>query len=226
MSAQPQPATLSALLEHPSLWRGDACARTAPARPSGFPALDAWLPGGGWPEGALTELFAAATGIGELSLLMPLCARLTQAGRWIVFVSPPHMPYAPGLAAAGVDLARLLLIEASSGKDRLWALEQSLKSRQCGAVLAWLPRVEPGSLRRLQLACEQGSTSGFLFMPEEASRNASTAALRLRLAAAPEGELDIRILKRRGGIVPRPIRIDRVRCRSAARSAGHPPPSG
>lgn len=216
MSAHPVPTALAALLEHPSLWRGEACARTTAAAPSGFPALDACLPGGGWPEGALTELFAAAAGIGELSLLMPLCARLTRAGRRVVFVSPPHVPYAPGLAAAGLDLSRLLLVEAEPGKDRLWALEQALKSRQCGAALAWLPRVDAGSLRRLQIACEQGAGSGFLFLPEEASRNASTAALRLRLAASAEGELDIHVLKRRGGMVPRPIRIARVRHRSAA----------
>jgi cell division inhibitor SulA/protein ImuA len=211
MSARPAPTTLAALLEHPGLWRGEESARTAAAAPSGFPALDAWLPGGGWPEGALTELFVAAAGVGELSLLMPLCARLTRAGRRVVFVSPPHIPYAPGLAAAGLDLSRLLLVEAAAGKDRLWALEQALKSQQCGAALAWLPRVEASSLRRLQLACEQGTGSGFLFLPEEASRNASTAALRLRLAAGADGGLDVHVLKRRGGTVPRPIRIARVR---------------
>lgn len=209
MSVHPVPTALAALLEHPRLWRGEECARTAAAVPSGFPVLDAWLPGGGWPEGALTELFVATTGIGELSFLMPLCARLTQARRWVVFVSPPHIPYAPGLAAAGLDLSRLLLVQAEPGKDRLWALEQALKSRQCGATLAWLPRVDPSSLRRLQLACEQGAGSGFLFLPEEALRNASTAALRLRLATSAEGELDIHVLKRRGGTVPRPIRITR-----------------
>lgn len=212
------PAALAALLEHPSVWRGEESARTAVAAPSGFPALDAWLPGGGWPAGALTEIFAATTGIGELSLLMPLCARLTQAGRWVIFVAPPHLPYAPGLAQAGLELSRLLLIEAPAGKDRLWALEQALKSRQCGAALAWLPRVQPNSLRRLQLACEAGAGSGFLFMPEEVSRNASTAALRLRLAANAEGELDIEVLKRRGGMVPRPIRIARVRAPKRAPS--------
>jgi len=210
------PTALAALLEHPHLWRGEESVRTAAAAPSGFPALDAWLPGGGWPEGALTEIFAAATGIGELSLLMPLCARLTQAGRWVVFVSPPHVPYAPGLVATGLDPAKLLLVEARPGKDRLWALEQALKSRQCGAVLGWLPGAEPNSLRRLQLACEQGAGSGFLFLPAEAARHASTAALRLRLAASADGELDVHVLKRRGGMVPRPIRIARIRHRSAA----------
>ena len=76
--------------------------------------------------------------------------------------------------------------------------------------------MEVSSLRRLQLACEQGRGSGFLFMPEEAARNASTAALRLRLAADADGALEIRILKRRGGSVMHPVRLDRATLRSAA----------
>jgi len=210
MSARPSPTALATLLEHPGIWRGEECARTAAAVPSGFPALDACLPGHGWPEGALTELFTPVAGIGELSLLMPLCARLSQAGRWIVFVSPPHVPYAPGLAAAGLDLRRLLLVDSRAGKETLWTLEQTLKSRRCGAVLAWMPTLDPASMRRLQLACEEGRSSGFLFLPEAAARNASTAALRLRLTASPEGELDVHVLKRRGGVLTRPVRLGPV----------------
>lgn len=216
MSARPLPTSLATLLEHPGIWRGEECARTAAAVPSGFAALDACLPGNGWPEGALTELFTPVAGVGELSLLMPLCAHLTQAGRWIIFVSPPYVPYAPGLAAAGLDLRRLLLVESNAGKDTLWTLEQTLRSSRCGAVLAWMPKVDPASLRRLQLACEEGRSSGFLFLPEAAAHNASTAALRLRLTTSPEGELDVHVLKRRGGMLPRPIRLVRVRHRNAA----------
>ena len=199
---------LHALLEHANLWRGEECARTVPALPSGFSALDACLPGGGWPKAALTELFLPIEGIGEFALLMPVCARLTQAGRWVIFVAPPHIPYAPALADAGLDLARLLLIKAESHKDKLWALEQSLKSKHCGAAFAWPKQLDDRSLRRLQLACEQGEASGFLFMPEAAAINPSTAALRLRLAADDAGGLEIHVLKRRGGILERPIRLD------------------
>ena len=199
---------LHVLLEHAHLWRGEECARTAPALPSGFAALDACLPGGGWPQAALTELFLPAEGIGELSLLMPACAQLTRAGRWVIFIAPPHIPYAPALADAGLDLARLLLVKAESPKDKLWALEQSLRSKHCGAAFAWPKQIDSRSLRRLQLACEQSEASGFLFMPEAASLNASTAALRLRLGVDDAGGLGIRILKRRGGVLDRPVRID------------------
>ena len=201
-------ASLDVLLEHPDLWRGEECARNVPAAPSGFDTLDRCLPGGGWPQGALSELFVPVAGIGELSLLMPACARLTRTGRWVIFIAPPHIPYAPALAAAGLDLTRLLLVRAESSKEKLWALEQTLKSAHCGAALAWPDRIDDRSQRRLQLACEQGGTSGFLFMRAQATANASTAALRLALAPAADGQLDIRVLKRRGGTLNRTLRID------------------
>lgn len=201
-------ASLHALLQHPGLWRGEECARNVPALPSGFEALDRCLPGGGWPQGALSELIAPLAGIGELALLMPACARLTRAGRWVIFVAPPHIPYAPALAAAGLDLARLLLIRAESDKEKLWALEQVLKSAHCGAALAWPDRIDDRSLRRLQLACEQGGSSGFLCMQARAAAASSTAALRLALAPGEDGQLEIRILKRRGGTLDRVLRID------------------
>ncbi len=201
-------ASLDALLAHSALWRGEDCARNVAAVPSEFGQLDACLPGGGWPQGALSELVAPHAGIGELALLMPACACLTRSGRWVIFIAPPHIPYAPALAHAGLDLSRLLLVRAESSEDRLWALEQVLRSQHCGAALAWPERIDARGMRRLQLACERGGSSGFLFRSKSAVLEPSTAALRLALTPADDGQLDIRILKRRGGLLARSIRVD------------------
>lgn len=201
-------SALPELPRHPNLWRGEECAHAISARSSGFAALDAHLPGGGWPGGVLTELIARTTGIGELTLLMPVCATLTQVGYRVAFINPPYIPYAPALAAAGLHLPRLLLIQTASHKDLLWTIEQCLKSRHCGAVLAWPGSVEASAQRRLQLASEQSNNNAFLFMQETALLNASAAALRLLLTKAPEDKLAVRILKRRGGLIPHPILLD------------------
>ena len=56
------------------VWQADQfVSGKVPAHPSRFAALDAQLPGGGWPLGMLTELIARDPGIGELRLLIPLC---------------------------------------------------------------------------------------------------------------------------------------------------------
>ena len=198
--------SLATLLEHPALWRGEECARLAHAEPSGFAALDRCLPGGGWPQGALTELVLLTAGSGELTLLMPACARLTRAGRSLVFVSPPYIPYAPALAAAGLDLKHLLLLKTRSRSDSLWALEQALGAPSCGAALAWIENIDDRSLRRLQLACERSGACGFLFMAQ--NKTSSTAALRLELSPADDGLLAVRILKRRGGLLAAPVILD------------------
>ena len=145
---------------HPAVWRGSECARVAvPSVPTGFAELDARLPGGGWPAGALTEIHVERTGVGELQLVMPAAARLTQSGRWLTLIAPPYVPYAPALAAHGVRLSRLLLVRTAATEDSLWACEQALRSQACGAVLAWLDRVHERALRRLQLAAESGGAS-------------------------------------------------------------------
>ena len=100
-------------------WRAPACgaARAPRARhlptaarhvPSGHEALDALLPRGGWPQCGLIELLLDEHGIGELQIVMPLLRRanpdpaVAGEGRWIAWLAPPFLPYAPALMQCGV----------------------------------------------------------------------------------------------------------------------------
>ena len=200
-------ASLDTILNHPAVWRGKDCARVAiPSISTGFPELDAALPGGGWPAAALTEIYAERPGIGEMQLFMPAAARLTCAGRWIMLVDPPHIPYAPALAAHGIRLSRLILVRAPSVEERFWACEQALRSRGCGAVLAWIERAPQLALKRLQLAVEGRSTAVLLFRSSRGIA-ASPAALRLHVGRA-QSRTVVRVLKRRGSDLPAPIVLD------------------
>ena len=103
--------SLEKLLENPKVWRGSSQAGIRTGLASGYPKLDRYLPGGGWPLEALTEILTGQYGIGELRLLMPALAQLsrdeTQAQYsgsseyaepgWIAWVAPPFQPYAPAL---------------------------------------------------------------------------------------------------------------------------------
>lgn len=198
-------ATLAAL--PPGLvWQADRLARPADAgMPTGFAALDVQLPGGGWPRGALIELFAASSGIGELGLLLPLL-RTVAPERWAAWIAPPYLPYAPALAAAGVPLDRLLWLAPADHSETLWTIRQAVASGGCGIVLAWLARADTAALRRLQLAAEESATPLFLFRPAGAAMQPSPAVLRLRLSATDEA-LRIDILKRRGPVLAVPISL-------------------
>jgi hypothetical protein len=190
---------LNEVLRHPGVWRRAAGATPLlRAQATGCAELDALLPGGGWPLGALSEILCSQDGLGELSLLMPALADLTRRRRRVIFVAPPYIPYAPALQAQGVDLALVTHIQAEGG-DSCWSTEQCLRSGGCGAVLSWLPRSDYAQLRRLQLAAETGGTLGFVFRPAAAAYNPSPSGLRLLVDT--DGETSrIEVLKCRGGV--------------------------
>lgn len=190
---------LQVLLGHPDLWLGSGKDAGAgrPVLPTGFAALDALLPGGGWPAGAITEILLPGEGIGEMRLLLPSLAGPGD-GRLLAWIDPPYLPYAPALSAEGVRLSRLLVAYAGTNRDRLWAAELALRSGACGAVLAWPGECDDRSLRRLALAAEKGGCLAVLFRPSPCAAGPSAAALRLRLAPSPRGVM-VEMLKGRGG---------------------------
>lgn len=191
--------SLDTLLADPRLWRGAGCARESESGvPTGHAALDQRLPGGGWPRGALAELFPERRGIGELRLLIPALARLSGAGEGVALLAPPFIPYAPALAALGVLLPRLLVVRMSDKRDFPWALEQCLRCGGLAAVIAWGNVPDPRQLRRLQRAAEEGRAFGALFNQTRVSP--SPAPLRLALRARGRA-LEVEVLKRRGAPV-------------------------
>jgi len=131
---------------------------------------------------------------------MPALAFLSQqtVKRWIVWVDPPFIPYAPALTRCGVDLDQVLLVHSSGiEKNALWAVEQALRSRSGVAILAWLQFADHNALRRLQLGAEEQACWTVLFRPISALQRNSPAALRLKLSRADPGTR-IEIIKCRG----------------------------
>jgi protein ImuA len=198
------------------LWRAreQGTASTVPAGlPTGYAALDGCLPGQGWPRQGLIEILSDLRGIGELRLLLPALAQLSgrarssaarhnpaavaRRGGWLAWVSPPYMPYAPALAACGIDVDRVLVVHGAGATE--WAMDQALRSEACSAVLGWANPRDPQALRRLQLAAEQSHSLAVLFRPLQAGLTSSPAVLRLALLGDREQGLQVRIVKSRGG---------------------------
>ncbi len=192
-------AAIDTLLAARTIWHaGRSAAIVSDGEPTGHAALDALLPQGGWPRGALTELLLPADGVGELDLLLPTLARLTDAGERVVLIAPPYLAYAPAWQAAGVDLDALDIVEAPA-RDALWAFEQCLRSGACAAVVGWPQQADPQALRRLQVAADSGDCLGFVLRDHKHAQNPSPAALRLQYTA-DSGRWQVR--KCRGGPAP------------------------
>jgi cell division inhibitor SulA/protein ImuA len=218
-------ATFEDNLQRHAVWRGGVPAATAAAAvPSGFAVLDRELPGGGWPAGALTEILCPGDGLGELQLVMPALAALTAGGRRVAWLAPPHLPYAPALAAAGVRLELLTVVRAPGRRDALWAAEQVLRAATCHALLAWLHDARYAELRRLAVAAQGGAAFVALFRPPSAAHEPSPASLRLALEWR-QGQLAARILKRRGAPLAVPLRIPLRRPAHALGRAAFPAPA-
>jgi len=192
----------------PGVWRGDGMTQ-APQRtqPSGHAPLDAQLPGGGWPLGAMSEVLLPPHAFHEWRLVLPALARAVAQGSpgRVVLVAPPHAPFGPVLAAGGLPADRVYRVVAGPHQEAqaAWAAEQALRCRDVLAVLAWLPQTAPESLRRLQLAAAQQGRLLWVFRPEHRRQQASPAPLRLWARAAGEAQADVEmvqvhVLKRRG----------------------------
>lgn len=187
---------------------------------SGHARLDAELPGGGWPLGAITEILQTQTGSCEWRLLCP-ALRASQrplrrgqgrqavlAGRPLLLLGPPHWPHVPALTAQGLAPQQLLLVQVQQPAQRLWVMEQALRCTSLGMVLCWLPQARPEQVRRLQLAARSCDYPVFLFRPLAARHESSAATLRLTLRQHSALQLQLQIIKRRGPLLEQPLLLD------------------
>jgi len=186
---------LNTLLKRRDIWRATAVAQNLDGIPTGHPLLDAQLHLGGWPPGALSELFCTQPGIGEMHLLNPLLTSLSEQGRWLFFIDPPYIPY-----AAALNQQRVIVIQTQNPAEQLWAMEQVLRCKTCGVSLAWLSNKKTShqQLRKLQLAAQNGNSQAFLFRAPTLANQPSPASLRLLLKARSKSCF-VHILKQPGG---------------------------
>lgn len=216
---------LEEILQRHPVWRGGALAQGAQALPSGFAALDAEIPGGGWPCQGLMEILADEPGVGELALVLPAFARLTSGGKRAIWIAPPHVPYAPALAAGGVDLANLLLVQPAGRRDALWATEQALRAGSCHGLAAWLPKARYAELQRLAVAAQTSRAVTFIFRPLCVRDESSPACLRLALEPAGAA-LAVHMFKRRGAPLAAPLHLPLERPFHVLGRASLPRPAG
>lgn len=195
MRASPFPAD-SVLPPH--VWRGKELAQAEEkALATGHAALDAVLPGGGWPLGNLVEVLQREAQQHVWQLVGPgVASAMQMLTAPAVLVHPPYQPFGPALRAHGIVPEQLLCIHAEKPYARLWAAEQALRCADVSAILAWLPRARSEDLRRLHLCAQAGEKLLVVFRGVDAQHQSSPARVRLLVEATET--LEVRILKRRG----------------------------
>ena len=153
---------------------------------TGYSDLDAILPDGGWPEDDLVEMITPQWGVRELQLLLPIMKAVTDQNKTILWIAPPCIPYAPALVSAGVDIRRVVTVEADrSCQDVLASIDTYLQDTDCGMVIAWLDWLPNAVVRRIQRALRKGHTLGVLLRQHE--QKDSPAPLRLQVKPVNDG---------------------------------------
>jgi protein ImuA len=190
----------------PNVWRAPELARASErVVATGHAALDAQLPGGGWPVGSLIEILQSRAGRHAWQLLLPALVHATdEASGPIVLVNAPHLPFGPALKAQGLSPSCLLRVQAQA-RSALWASEQALRCADVVALLAWLPGCRGPELRRLHLAAAQHDKLLFVFRGVDARSESSPARVRIELEESEQ--LRAHILKRRGPPLAAPVEL-------------------
>jgi protein ImuA len=194
-----------------AVWRGDELGQqVVETVPCGWSSLDAELPSGGWPRRSVTEVLAAQPSVVEWRLLTPGLGPIVQSGGQVVVIGPPRHPHLPGLQHMGLSERQFIWVQADAPAQRLWATEQFIKSNAAGAVIAWLPKVRPDQLRRLQVCALASDGPVFLCRPDAARHEASAAPLRVHAQAGPDWNLAVQVLKRRGPPHEQPLSLPSI----------------
>lgn len=191
----------------------------------GIPELDGLLPDGGLQRGSVVELCTAGEGAVGTSLGLAACAQAQAEARargahtpWCAFIDPSGTLYGPGVAAAGVELSRLLVVRpplAALSRVALRLAESEafavvvidlagVVGERVAIPLGTWPRV----VRRLALAIE-GTGHSVLLLTREADRRPLPlpVAQRLEVSRPSADKLMVRVAKDQRGRVssPRPV---------------------
>ena len=179
--------------------------------PLGIGEIDAHLPAGGLPAGALHEIVAADTGMaGTASAFAAYLASLSENGPvlWCegARILDAGALHPPGLQRFGLDPGRLIVARTRNDAETLWAMEDGLRCTALAAVVGALAAVSLTESRRLQRAAEASGVIALMLRPPGVEPVPNAATTRWRVGAAEPGGNGI-------GFSPPGWRIEMFRCR-------------
>ncbi len=179
------PAHLAALVRGPAKSPGAIL-------PFDDPRVDGCL-GGGLPLGQLHEIGAAGLDAETAALptgfIVALLARIAPA-KPVFWIAPVSDLHPPGLLPYGFDPNRLVLVRPVKDVETLAAMEVALREGVAGAVVGEVGQFGRTASRRLQLACLNHGSTGFVLRrwphgQRSVDQEASVAVTRWHLTPVP-----------------------------------------
>ena len=173
--------------------------RLARTCPTGWPAVDAALPGGGLLQGAVHEIHSPDPADGAaIGFVARIIGRFQSAipARMALWASCRPDLFAP--CAKGTDPSRLIMAKCRSSDEVLFAIEESCKNKSISVIFGDISEVDFSLSRRLQLAAADTGSTILLLRPSRFEPAPSAAATRWRAECGPGG-WSLSLFRCRGG---------------------------
>lgn len=173
------------------LWQGFKPAISGGKKGFDLGPVEAAFPNGIFPVGTLHEWVcnssenqAACAGF-----ISGLIKTLTSKNGVCLWIGLSQTIFPPALKTFGIEPDRVVFIDVRLEKNILWATEEALKCTGLAAVIAEVQDMTFTQSRRLQLAVEKSSVTGFLLRNNIYKLNNTACFARWRITPLP-GEVE------------------------------------
>ncbi len=181
----------------------DGARPPAPGLPSGIPALDALLVGGGLPRGKLTELVGPA-GQGKTTVARAMALAAADAGHWVAWIDATRTCAPRDLAPLG-DHDGTWVIRPGDPARASWAADILLRAGAFGLVILDRAPLLPRAVAvRLGLLARE-SDAVLLALADGDSASQVPGALKLRVTRGAARRLSLTLEK--GGPVGKRVEL-------------------
>ncbi len=145
-----------------------------------------------FPLGVIHEFISqesedAATTCGFISGLL---ASLMRSGGVCIWITSSKIIFPPALKSFGIEPDKIIFIDLKKEQEILWAMEEALKCDSLSAVVVEMNELSFTNSRRLQLAVEQSSVTGFILRNNPRNLNTTACVTRWKITPLPSASAD------------------------------------
>ena len=132
-----------------------------------------------------TESLAASSGF-----IAGILSTLLHKGGAALWISSSQIIFPPALSSFGINPAQIIFIRLRNSNKILWTIEEALKCEGLTAVVGEINSLDLTQSRRLQLATEQSSVTGFLLRTQQRTLNTTACVCRWQIHSLQSETVD------------------------------------
>jgi protein ImuA len=114
-----------------------------------------------------------------------LLSSVMRNGGVSIWINSSGTIFPPALKYFGIEPDKIIFIHLNKEKEILWAMEEALKCDSLSAVVGEMKELSFTNSRRLQLAVEQSSVTGFIVRNDPQNINTTACVTRWKITSLP-----------------------------------------